>query len=200
MNAESLEKWWFDQGDSTRCVNYDLNENSIVYDVGGWHGNWSSSIIAKYNPYVHIFEPIKAACTILKERFMENPKVQVHNFGLADRNAVASINLSFDSSSIYTSGDSTEPISLRDVAEVIVSPVDLLSINIEGGEYAMLERMLNSGAVKWCQNIQVQFHDFYTDCGKLRDEIRTRLSETHAESYCYPFVWESWRLKCLNPS
>ncbi len=67
-----------------------------------------------------------------------------------------------------------------------------IAMQSEGGEYVLLNHMLNSGIIDMFRNIQVQFHDNYPECESLRDDIRARLKETHVESYCYPFVWESW--------
>ena len=36
LNSESLGKWFADQGDYTHNINYDLDENSIVIDLGGY--------------------------------------------------------------------------------------------------------------------------------------------------------------------
>ena len=83
-------------------------------------------------------------------------------------------------------------MELRDVVEIIKSPIDS-SINIEGGEYRLLPRMLDTGIVNLCQHLQIQFHN-YPNCIKLRDDIRRKLMLTHTEIFNYPFVWESWRI------
>lgn len=38
--------WFRDQGDSTLRLDYDLNADSLVVDVGGYLGQWSSDIFA----------------------------------------------------------------------------------------------------------------------------------------------------------
>lgn len=48
---ESL-RWATDKGDSTHRLNYDLDENSIVFDVGGYLGKWAELIYAKYGCWV----------------------------------------------------------------------------------------------------------------------------------------------------
>ncbi len=73
--------------------------------------------------------------------------------------------------------------------------VALLKINIEGGEYDLLERLLETGLVGQFQHLQVQFHRFVPDAEKRRDFIRTGLAHSHEERWCYPWVWESWTLK-----
>lgn len=194
MNSENVAKWFQDKGDETLNIDYALTKDSVVYDVGGYNGNWAARIVNKYGSNVHIFEPIKKFYDVCVDRFYTNPRVTMCNYGLSDKTEEVNMVLSFDSSSVYSKGDATECVHFYDVAEIIKSPIDLININIEGGEYVLLARMLDTGVVKLCQNIQVQFHDTYPNCEKLRDKIRERLKETHTEIYCYDFVWESWKL------
>ena len=194
MNAENVTKWFEDKGDVTLSINYALTEDSTVFDVGGYEGNWASKIVEKYNPNVHIFEPVEKFYNTCRERFKDNPKVHVYNYGLADCDASVRITLSGDSSGMYTKGENTETVALKDIVKVMGGTVDLISINIEGGEYVLLQHMLDSGIVRQFRSIQVQFHENYHDCEALRDGIRKRLKDTHVEAYCYPFVWESWSL------
>lgn len=48
-NHEQVQKWIRDNGDNTHNLNYDLDENSIVMDLGGYTGVWAQQIIKKYN-------------------------------------------------------------------------------------------------------------------------------------------------------
>jgi len=54
--------------------------------------------------------------------------------------------------------------------------VDLISINIEGGEYDLLERIVQTHP-DMMQSIQVQFHDFIPDAVKKREQILLVLAE-----------------------
>lgn len=194
-NEKALADWYKDDGDNTHFVSYPLTDTSVVFEVGGYKGDWASKVIEKYDCYVSIFEPIESFYTAIVDKFKSNKKVLAFNFGLADYSTIVDFGVKGDESCPWVTGDTNEIVSAVDVAEVLKLPVDLISINIEGGEYDLLLRMLETGIVKLCRNIQVQFHNNYPDCVELREDIRTRLSETHQETYCYPFVWESWRLK-----
>jgi hypothetical protein len=55
--------------------------------------------------------------------------------------------------------------------------------------------MIEAGLALRFRFIQVQFHDFVPDAKALRTALRERLRQTHMESWCYPFVWESWERK-----
>ena len=71
---------------------------------------------------------------------------------------------------------------------------DLLKLNIEGGEFSVLEALLDRDLVKKIGNIQVQFHGCIPDAAARRDKIRERLAATHHLTYDAPFVWENWEL------
>ena len=38
FDKESLERWFKDNGDETHRLNYNLNKNSLVIDLGGYLG------------------------------------------------------------------------------------------------------------------------------------------------------------------
>ena len=73
-----------------------------------------------------------------------------------------------------------------------IQHVDLMKINIEGGEYDVLERMIETGLVQDVRNIQVQFHDFVPQAKSRMNEIQDKLKSTHFLTYQYEFVWENW--------
>lgn len=81
----------------------------------------------------------------------------------------------------------------RVMTELNIKQIDLLKINIEGGEFPLLEHLLNSELMVKINHLQVQFHDFAEDAVSRRDLIRRKLVITHTQEWCYPFVWESWR-------
>ena len=59
LNQQEIRRWFSDRGDYTHNINYDLNEDSIVIDLGGYTGVWAQQIIDKYNPNMYILEPIE---------------------------------------------------------------------------------------------------------------------------------------------
>ena len=101
----TANRWFKDNGDSTLRVDYPLSENSIVFDVGGYMGEWSLKIAERYNPYIYVFEPVPEFYSIIVERFRGNPKVSVYNFGLSNIDMIAKMSVSRDASSLYIEGD-----------------------------------------------------------------------------------------------
>ena len=47
-NTIMADKWFDIKGDKTLRLQYPLNEESIVFDLGGYHGQWASDIFNKY--------------------------------------------------------------------------------------------------------------------------------------------------------
>ncbi len=196
---EKSISWLKIQGDKTLRLNYDLNDNSLVFDVGGYEGQWTSDIFSKYCCFIYVFEPVKKFSEKIEKRFNLNKKIKVFNFGLSDSNFSAPISLSEDSSSIYKKSNDHQNAKFLDIYDFIsknrIDTIDLIKINIEGGEYLLLKRMIETKIAEKCHNIQVQFHTFYPRAKELRSEIRKSLQKTHTLIYDYAFVWENWKKK-----
>ncbi len=195
---QQVKKWFAANGDKTLRINYDLNKNSIVFDVGGYEGNWASDIFNKYGCTIHCFEPVKKFADKIKNRFSPNPKIIVYNVGLSNTNQKANISHSADGSSIFR-GTGSEEITLVNVIDFLdknkITKVDLMKINIEGGEYDLLEYLIQQNSVTRFQNLQIQFHDFMPRARERMKNIQKNLEKTHALTYQFEFVWENWKLK-----
>lgn len=200
IQHKRVQPWFAINGDNTLRLNYDLNNNSIVFDVGGYKGEFASEILCKYNATIYIFEPIKEFYDIVKSKFIYNEKINSYNFGLAGKNKEMQISLLDNSSSIYLKGENAQTIQLKSIVEFMqtnnITQIDLIKINIEGGEYELLESLLENNCITHFKNIQVQFHDFIIENAKERmHKIQKELSKTHELTYQFEFVWENWKLK-----
>ena len=79
--------------------------------------------------------------------------------------------------------------------ELGVKKIDLIKINIEGGEYDLLDHILEIGFVENIENLQIQFHNFVENSDSRMETIQTKLSQTHKPTYQYKYVWENWKRK-----
>jgi|SRR5579859_906269 len=199
LQRERVIPWFRDQGDKTLRVEYDLNENSVVFDLGGYEGQWSSDIFARYCCSIHIFEPAEDFALRIRSRFSRNRAIVVHSFGLSNETTRTQIYLNKDATSIFKATSEPEDILLVKasdfLAESKIVSIDLMKINIEGGEYDLLDHLIDTGLVTNIGNIQVQFHDFVTDAERRMTVIQAKLKQTHRLTYQYPFVWENWKVK-----
>lgn len=192
-------QWFQEEGDKTFRLDYDLNESSIVFDLGGYEGQWASDIFAKYCCFIYVFEPVQAFADKITLRFKSNSKIFIYNFGLSDQTKNCAISIDQDSSSIFVREGNVEKVKLVEAKEFFgdknIQEVDLMKINIEGGEYDLLEYLIATDLIKSVKNIQVQFHDFMPNAEERMKSIQSRLSKTHKLTWQYPFVWENWQLK-----
>jgi FkbM family methyltransferase len=196
MNLIDLQKWFRIRGDDTLRIDYPLNENSIVFDLGGYHGKWAEKIYEKYQCQIYIFEPIPKLCYDLIKKFQGEKKIKIFNFGVSDSDKFIEIALLNDGSSFYVESQnkiSVQVVSLiRFLDENKIDNVDLIKINIEGDEFPVLKSLLDNARINIFNNIQVQFHQFIPNSVNLRNLIRDRLISTHKLTYDYEFVWENW--------
>ena len=86
IQAKRVVQWFKDDGDKTHRINYDLNKDAVVIDLGGYEGHWAADIFCKYDCYIHIFEPVQEFAQNIKERFEKNKKVRVYTYGLSNTN------------------------------------------------------------------------------------------------------------------
>lgn len=191
--------WFAVNGDKTLRLDYQLCENSVVIDLGGYEGQWSSDIYARYNCLIHVFEPVPVFAHNITKRFELNPKIHVHNFGLGRENGEMSLAVAADGSSAFVSGKETITMQIVAAADFFrdngLQCIDLMKINIEGGEYELLEHLIETGLIVNICNLQIQFHDFVQDAEIRMVAIQKQLEKTHSLTFQYPFVWENWARK-----
>lgn len=199
IQAKRVIPWFRDQGDKTLRLNYDLTEQSVVFDVGGYMGQWAADIYCKYGCSIFVFEPHPAYAEAIRQKFRNNEKVKVFPFGLSNTNKVLPLNIDNDSSSVYKSGRVAVDVKIQRAQQFLeeadVDVIDLMKVNIEGGEFDLLEHLIESNVIKKITNLQVQFHDFFPDAKQRMNAIQANLTKTHSLTYQYEFVWENWRLK-----
>jgi FkbM family methyltransferase len=175
-----------------------LTAESVVIDGGGYMGDWTAALLEECDPHMTIYEPVPAFCRRLADRFAENPKVTIQRLGLGSRCENRSFAIASDASGMFTPMSAeTVQVRMTDVAREFerFECIDLLKLNIEGGEYEVLERLLETGSIRKVVQLRVQFHLSVPGATARYRKIRSRLKQTHRLVWRYPFVWEEWKLK-----
>lgn len=200
MDEFILKGWRDADGDNTLRVNYDLPKNPIIFDLGGYKGEWTDKILQKHpDATVYIFEPVDEFYLALGIKYAGLDNVRVLSFALGKDTKSDIIHIDDNCSSLYTTKGKQQGVQCIDIFdflrenEKIIPRVDLMKINIEGAEYELLEHMSEMGIFNGVTNIQIQFHDFIPNAIKRRNKIQKELSLTHHLTYEYPFVWENWK-------
>jgi FkbM family methyltransferase len=185
--------------DPDLLVTADLDATSMVIDVGAFLGEWSTAIASRYGSTVHAYEPNPGVQHLLREAVADQPTVVIHPYGLGGAEEHAELRLSGPGSTIYgpVVEGRTVPVEIHDVAvelhELGIDRIDLIKLNIEGGEYDLLDRLLATGWMERIDTLSVQFHEWHPHAYRRRRAIRRALGATHDEVWCYPWVWELWR-------
>ena len=170
--------------------------------IAGWLSKRASANIYAYEPVADFFEKLKA-------RFTQH-NVHLFQFGIGERDEVRNFSLLDDA----TSGDEwrAEKVSdgtqMHSVSVDFRSPavlqedwpaaVDVMEINIEGGEYELLQVLAESRLLQRVKQIVVQFHDVGEATEQLVVQARRTLEVTHRQTWCFDMVWEFWERKDIS--
>jgi FkbM family methyltransferase len=191
-------------------IDVDLPEGAVVLDVGAFEGEWTTRILdrsAREGPArlrIEAFEPAPSAHRRLNEVLGDDPRVTLHRFGLGGRDRDEVMMIAGPGTSLYTAPSGPGPLGkatvpIRDVHSVLTSlgieRIDLLKVNIEGGEFELIDRLHETGWLGRTATLIVQFHEFAPDAYRARRRNRRQLAETHRCRWSYPWVYERWDLR-----
>lgn len=200
MREERAKPWFDADGDKTLRLDYKLNQKSVIFDLGGYEGQWASDIFAKYLSTIYVFEPFHKYFIFIKNRFKHNKNIHPFEYGLSKKKGKVKLFTNGDSTSEFLETDKGEYVTMRLESFVDfcnrhkIKKIDLVKINIEGGEYDLLEGILERDFQKNIKNFQIQFHDYTEDSEQRMVRIQKELSKTHHLTYQFKFVWENWEL------
>jgi FkbM family methyltransferase len=186
-------------------VDVDVRAGAVVVDVGTYRGRWTEKLLGHVGPsgdvVVHAFEPMPGPRRHFTRLLADDSRVHLHPYGLAGRDFNTSMTLAGPGSSLFVDRAAdkavgTNEVELRDVSAVLnelsVDRVDVMAINIEGGEFELLDRMYATGWLSRTGTVFVQFHEFAPGAYRGVRRSRRQLSKTHDLAWRYPWVWERW--------
>lgn len=160
----SLEGW----NESLR-YDYPIGYNDVVLDIGSYIGTFSAEFRKKGASVIEFDTNTICAWTY---------------------DGVINIGGSAERASYLSEG---EDYPCVDIIKYIDRDIALCKINIEGGEYDLMDHILKSGLQSNVKNFQVQFHKV-GDYEQRYNQIADKLTMTHKLSWRQPFVWENWQL------
>lgn len=180
---------------------------STIVIFGGYLGDSAQGWLEKFpSATIHVFEPVQEYANSIQRRF-HGRNVLVHPFGIASH-AARRIFLG--------DGHSTAEIGVRphvfrdpegfvqravDFKSITIfrelfpkgAPIDVLEINIEGGEYELLPVLHSAGSLVSASNIFVQFHSIGDRTEESISSVRELLRCTHFLVWSYELQWDFWR-------
>ncbi|CAA0091202.1 Uncharacterised protein [Halioglobus japonicus] len=178
-----------------------IDSNSVVVDVGAFTGSWAQHMVDRYDPVIYAFEPNPNSLKRLRQKAANNPKLHPMPYGLGDEDATVDFTLNGLGSSMCDerSSHSDTPRMAVEIAavdrvwrELDLGKIDLMKINIEGAEFPLLAKMIETDLLKNVDCFLIQFHEWHPGAGSKRQRIRKELSKTHRLEWDYAFVWEKW--------
>lgn len=192
----AFRQWRADKMEPRRMRFENLGPEAVVFDIGGFQGNWAADMHDRYGAHVHVFEPHPRFCQQIRDRFKDQPAIVLHDFALGSAEGTLTLSDDGDASSSFRKASATvtgrvEPVSAFFAREDI-PVIDVMKMNIEGGEYDLLPALLDAGILPRIKLLQVQFHLFEAADIARREAIRARLAQTHDCDWNYDFVWEQW--------
>ena len=176
---------------------YDLKDSDVVFDLGGYLGDWTAQL-PNPNCRVYVFEPVKEFSDKCSDRFKDRENIKCYPFGLDATTHKANISHEADASTQYHSTEDEETADFVDIESFMddngIDDVRLMKMNIEGGEYDILEKLIKSGRIKQFDNLQIQFHDIpEIDSERRMKAIWADLEKTHKLTWAYrPYIHENW--------
>jgi FkbM family methyltransferase len=180
-----------------------LTPESLVIDGGAYQGVWGRLVCEKYGCKVHLFEPIRSFYVAMNTSLDKHPQrhlMKLHNMGLGGITRNESFAIKGDSSGAMADGPKEEVFllgidELLNLPDFAGKPVGALKLNVEGGEYEILEALLAHGLQRRIEVLHVQPHALFEDARIRWDRIMERMSETHELLWNEPWCWSGWRLK-----
>jgi hypothetical protein len=145
-----------------------------------------------------VVEPVTEYFQILESKFSGNQRVKLFHLAVGDRNGIIDIYIDGMKSGSNANSiliQSAEIMATDDLLRRLPVTPTVVEINIEGGEYLVMQNLFASNLVEQVRTFLVQFHKYEYRDEIMRGEIREKLSASHAEIYCYEWVWERWDRK-----
>ena len=193
----SLGNFFKDGGNNFIYSKLKLNSDSFVIDGGGYQGEFIDNILINFGCKIDSYEPLKKEYENLKKKYFYNDRVKVFNLAIFSDSKELYLNKEGISSYIVNDniGKDIVKIKAEDITKIInkKTKVDLLKLNVEGAEYEILNRVIETNNLNKFGSFLIQYHRSVENSNELRKKIRQKLvKENYQEVFNYDFVWEYW--------
>jgi len=188
MHAARIDHEW-----DRRAIDWPLTPESVVVEVGGYTGRWALQIAERYGPRLYVFEPQHWAYTVCCEVLADRATVEPYGLGAEDGYLPMGA-YGTDGSSFVSEQEPFAAGQLKDIGaafrDLEIRHIDLMLMNIEGYEYALLPHMLGRGILP--DRLMVQFHPPEPG-GMLTGQMFERLADAgYRVAWTYGVVLTAW--------
>ena len=194
QDLSSHQQFLADGGNSLFINKIQKESLEKVLILGGYLGESTQKWIEAGAREVLVFEPVDSYFDFLKLRFKNETNIKIQKAIVSNSNGSGKISISGDASSTEVDFKNKGQIApMLDVIDVIKEfHPSLIEMNIEAGEYAILERLLEKHSIGEIGTLLIQFHNFDKTHELRRAVIRDALRKTHNCQLNYEWVWECW--------
>lgn len=197
-NASELVKFAKSGYDDLLVRQHDLQRGDSVLVIGAYKGSSIENWLQTYEVDILAIEPIQAFVEVLNCKFAENRSVNIFPFAVGCMNGQVNLSVSEYSTSTFIKNGSTQVVELVDIGQFLESLEtfpQVIEMNIEGGEFDVMERIIELDLLKKIGCLIIQFHKYDMSCELRRAQIRLALAETHTCVFSYEWIWERWQRK-----
>lgn len=168
-----------------------LNEKSIVYSFGiGEDISFDNEVIERHQCKVYGFDPTPRSIDWIKNQDISN-LFHFQDYGIAEKTGV--IEFFLPKNEEHVSGSMALPkhlnpsdyieVQMKSLKDIIIElkhdKIDVLKMDIEGGEYEVINSILDSGVI--IDQLLIEFHEHFFDDGK--DKTIAALNKLKGEGY-----------------
>jgi FkbM family methyltransferase len=176
--------------------NLEISQIDRVLILGGYTGESTDRFLSAADCTIVVLEPVQEYFHLLEKRFQDERRLRFFNYGVANADRSVNIYVNGQTTSAFEEFGTPQLVQLRDISNVLeeIGGVDILEINIEGGEYDVLERLIEVDLLREIRILLIQFHTTVEGHESRRANIRDHLRKSHTETFNYEYVWERWDL------
>lgn len=177
-----FKAWTKIDGDNTLALDWPLDENSIVFEIGAYEGRWAKQMAEKFHCSIHAFEPQDWAVERCREN-LNGLDVEIYPYGLWTHDGKMIIgDYGRDGASLlkpnHADRAEVDVVDIFSFIDKFFKPadIDVCLVNIEGGEFILLPYLIGTGLINRFKYIWVQFHMFvdmsYAKCDKIFEHMK----------------------------
>lgn len=186
--------WNIAEDGESLLVKQFLKPQSLVFDVGGNHGEWSlCALKAQPTIQIKVFEPVPLIFEGLVKTLRAYPNVQVFNYALSDQKGVTKFHYYTEADGLsgfyyreVLRGDQPDPQIISVNQETLddfcqansISTIDFIKIDTEGAEWKIIKSAQNLLKNHRIRAIQFEYGGCYIDAKTTLEQV-LRLLKKH---------------------
>ena len=190
------ERYLADDRQSRLFDGLDLSASSTVVEFGGYLGDTCARLRESFDCRVIVFEPVPRFSATINNRFADDQAVTVQAFGVGPVDEFRTLFVQGDATSLFSRGAEQTSAPFRSAeaaASLLDHSLDLVIMNIEGGEYELLPLLSEAGVLERAAFVLVQFHRIGYRFRWQRWQCTRALAQSHELVWRYEYVWELWK-------